>query len=162
MFIEHAMSWLEDKQTAAYSGKVIVIGMSRGGVRAVIFAKCLNDGFRHAKAFVFAIDPVQGAHAGLNDGSFDMRSSRNGMKGSRDERAHASALAGKCDQEGVAARRAPGPGEPVAQDPEAEIRAELVHDDPCHGLVPRLKSSNTWTSDRGEWLRATVLPIDQE
>jgi len=53
-------------------------------------------------------------------------------------RAHASALVGKRDQKGVATPRAPGPGKPVAHDPAAEIRAELVFDVPCDGLVPRL------------------------
>lgn len=67
--------------------KVVVVGMSRGGVQALIFAHCLNYKYPNSEVFIFAIDPVQGAHF-LNDGSFDMRDKRNiisrmGFRGTR-------------------------------------------------------------------------------
>lgn len=83
--IQHAMTWLEEGAKGANPRNVVVVGMSRGGVQAVICANCLRTKFPQARVFVFAIDPVQGAHIGFNDGSFDMRSSRWGMKGSRDD-----------------------------------------------------------------------------
>lgn len=84
--IQHAMDWLEaGAKGGAAPQRVVVCGMSRGGVQAVICANCLKTAYPRAKVFVFAIDPVQGAHVGMNDGSFDMRSSRWGFKGSRDD-----------------------------------------------------------------------------
>lgn len=84
--IQHAMTWMEaGAKGGGAPEKVIVVGMSRGGVQAVICANCLKTAFPQAQVFVFAIDPVQGAHVGMNDGSFDMRSSRWGFKGSRDD-----------------------------------------------------------------------------
>jgi hypothetical protein len=84
--IQHAMSWIEEgAKGAGAPTKVIVVGMSRGGVQAVICANCLKTAFPRTKVFVFAVDPVQGAHVGMNDGSFDMKSSRWGFKGSRDD-----------------------------------------------------------------------------
>lgn len=84
--IQHAMTWMEaGAKGGGAPEKVIVVGMSRGGVQAVICANCLKTRFPQAQVFVFAIDPVQGAHVGMNDGSFDMRSSRWGLKGSRDD-----------------------------------------------------------------------------
>ena len=69
--IESAMQDITDEP-----GQIIVVGMSRGGVQAVIFAQCVQHKYPRAELFVFAVDPVQGAHVGFNDGSFDMRSSR--------------------------------------------------------------------------------------
>ena len=84
--IQHAMTWVEERARGGGApDKVIVVGMSRGGVQAVICANCLKTAFPQAKVFVFAIDPVQGKHVGMNDGSFDMRSKRWGLKGSRDD-----------------------------------------------------------------------------
>lgn len=77
--IESAMQQITDAP-----GKIIVVGMSRGGVQAIIFAQCVQNQYPNAELFVFAVDPVQGAHVGMNDGSFDMRSSRWGFKGTRD------------------------------------------------------------------------------
>jgi len=87
--VSHAMDWLEDRAQGGNPEKIVVVGMSRGGVEAVICANCLNTRFPNTKSvFVFAIDPVQGFHA-TNDGSFDMRDNRNlgrklGFTGSRD------------------------------------------------------------------------------
>jgi len=81
--VSHAMSWLIER--AGENGnpeKVVVVGMSRGGVQAVVFANCMQDRFKNTPVFVFAIDPVQGFHA-INDGSFDMRDGRKGSSGSR-------------------------------------------------------------------------------
>jgi len=82
--VSHAMSWLIER--AGENGnpeKVIVVGMSRGGVQAVVFANCMQDRFKNTPVFVFAIDPVQGFHV-INDGSFDMRDGRKGVhSGSR-------------------------------------------------------------------------------
>jgi hypothetical protein len=84
--IQCAMTWVENHAAAGGApDKVIVVGMSRGGVQTVICANCLKTAFPQSKVFVFAIDPVQGAHVGMNDGSFDMRSKRWGSKGSRDD-----------------------------------------------------------------------------
>lgn len=58
--------------------KVIVVGMSRGGVQAVIFAHCVKDKFPATEVFVFAVDPVDGGHI-QNEGSFDLRDNRNLM-----------------------------------------------------------------------------------
>jgi hypothetical protein len=77
--IESAMQEITDAPA-----QIIVVGMSRGGVQAIIFAQCVQTQYPKADLFVFAVDPVQGAHVGMNDGSFDMRSSRWGMKGTRD------------------------------------------------------------------------------
>ena len=74
--IQHAMTWLEvGAQGGGAPEKVVVVGMSRGGVQAVICANCLQKKFPHAQVFVFAIDPVQGYHV-VNDGSFDLRADR--------------------------------------------------------------------------------------
>lgn len=68
--------------------RVIVVGMSRGGVQALIFAHCMRHKFPTAKLFVFAVDPVQGGSM-LNAGSFDLRNNRwgrsLGLRGSRDK-----------------------------------------------------------------------------
>jgi hypothetical protein len=74
--IQHAMTWLEGKATSGGNPeKVVVVGMSRGGVQAVICANCLKTRFPQTQVFVFAIDPVQGFHA-VNEGSFDLRADR--------------------------------------------------------------------------------------
>jgi len=83
--VQHAMDAVE---AGGNPERVIVVGMSRGGVQALIFAHCMKSRFRAAKLFVFAIDPVQGGHI-QNDGSFDMKDNRNflrklGVRGSRD------------------------------------------------------------------------------
>lgn len=70
------MTWLEEgAKGGGNPDKVIVVGMSRGGVQAVICANCLKTKFPRAQVFVFAIDPVQGYHA-VNEGSFDLRADR--------------------------------------------------------------------------------------
>lgn len=84
--VQHAMSVVE---AGGDPDRVIVVGMSRGGVQALIFAHCMRHRFRNARLFVFAIDPVQGGHI-QNDGSFDLKSDRNflrrlGVRGSRDD-----------------------------------------------------------------------------
>jgi hypothetical protein len=74
--IQHAMTWLEaGAKGGGNPEKVVVVGMSRGGVQAVICANCLKTKFPRAQVFVFAIDPVQGYHA-VNEGSFDLRADR--------------------------------------------------------------------------------------
>jgi hypothetical protein len=79
--IQFAMGWLEGKAAVAGDPEhVVVVGMSRGGVEAVICANCLNTRFQSTPVFVFAIDPVQGYHA-TNDGSFDMRDRQNTVLG---------------------------------------------------------------------------------
>jgi hypothetical protein len=84
--VQCAMTWVENHaKVGGVPEKVIIVGMSRGGVQAVICANCLKTAFPQTKVFVFAIDPVQGAHVGMNDGSFDMRSNRKGSRGSRDD-----------------------------------------------------------------------------
>jgi len=78
------MSWLiQQAGENVDPEKVIVVGMSRGGVQAVVFANCLKKRFPKTRVFVFTIDPVQGYHL-RNDGSFDMRDDRKGSAGSRD------------------------------------------------------------------------------
>jgi len=85
--IQHAMDVVE---AGGAPDRVIVVGMSRGGVQALIFAHCMRHAFPTARLFVFAVDPVQGGHI-QNDGSFDLRSNRNmgrslfGRRGSRDD-----------------------------------------------------------------------------
>ena len=85
--VQHAMTMVE---SGGSPDRVIVVGMSRGGVQAMIFAHCMRHQFPAAKLFVFAIDPVQGGHI-QNDGSFDLRDNRNlarslfGRRGSRDD-----------------------------------------------------------------------------
>ena len=85
--VQHAMTTVE---SGGSPDRVIVVGMSRGGVQAMIFAHCMRHQFPAAKLFVFAIDPVQGGHI-QNDGSFDLRDNRNlarslfGRRGSRDD-----------------------------------------------------------------------------
>jgi hypothetical protein len=74
--IQHAMTWLEAGATGGGNPeKIVVVGMSRGGVQAVICANCLKTRFPQTQVFVFAIDPVQGFHA-VNEGSFDLRADR--------------------------------------------------------------------------------------
>lgn len=85
--VQHAMDVVE---AGGAPDRVIVVGMSRGGVQALIFAHCMRHQFPTAKLFVFAVDPVQGGHI-QNDGSFDLRNNRNlgrslfGRRGSRDD-----------------------------------------------------------------------------
>jgi len=86
--IQEAMNQVAADLHGAPPEKVIVVGMSRGGVEAVICSHCLMHEYRDTPVFVFAIDPVQGYHA-INSGAFDMSSTRNplrllGKKGSRD------------------------------------------------------------------------------
>jgi len=88
--IQEAMNAVDAIQHGVQPEKVVVVGMSRGGVEAVICAHCLNDYCPETPVFVFAIDPVQGYHA-INSGAFDMRGKRIGrvlslgFKGSRDK-----------------------------------------------------------------------------
>jgi len=85
LIVRRAMEWLEDEVRVGNSlDKVVIVGMSRGGVQAVVCANCLKHKYGHAPVFVFAIDPVQGWHPG-NQGSFDMRTERSGSRGTRDE-----------------------------------------------------------------------------
>ena len=79
-----AMDWLIEKSRGGSPQHVVLVGMSRGGVEAVVCANCVKNEFPQARLFVFAIDPVQGAHV-LNDGSFDMRDNRPGARGTRDK-----------------------------------------------------------------------------
>jgi hypothetical protein len=84
--VQHAMNMIE---SSGPPDRVIVVGMSRGGVQALVFAHCMRQAFPTAKLFVFAVDPVQGGHI-QNDGSFDLRDNRNlfrrfGSRGSRDD-----------------------------------------------------------------------------
>jgi hypothetical protein len=79
------MGWLaEEVRVGNTLDKVVVVGMSRGGVQAVVCANCLYTKYQNLKSvFVFAVDPVQGWTA-VNKGSFDMRADRKGSGGSRD------------------------------------------------------------------------------
>jgi len=87
--IQDAMAIVEGNQHGVSPEKVIVVGMSRGGVEAVICTHCLKHVFPDTPVFVFAIDPVQGYHL-TGKGSFDMSKTRSlsrllGIKGSRDD-----------------------------------------------------------------------------
>ena len=83
--VGRAMEWLEDEVRVGNTlDKVVIVGMSRGGVQAVVCANCLKLHHSSTPVFVFAIDPVQGWHAG-NKGSFDMRTKRLGSQGTRDD-----------------------------------------------------------------------------
>lgn len=83
--VGRAMWWLaEEVRVGNTLDKVVVVGMSRGGVQAVVCANCLHKRYPNLKeVFVFAVDPVQGWTA-INKGSFDMRADRPGTGGSRD------------------------------------------------------------------------------
>jgi len=85
--IDDAMESLE-RRSGGDPKNVIIVGMSRGGVQAVVCAHCVKKKYPRAEVFIFAVDPVQGAHTGFNDGSFDMSDNRNltsmlGFRGSR-------------------------------------------------------------------------------
>lgn len=86
--IQQAMTWVDKQLGGSQPEKFIVVGMSRGGVEALICAHCLGKQYPNKPVFVFAIDPVQGFHL-TGKGSFDMSRTRSlgalfGVKGSRD------------------------------------------------------------------------------
>lgn len=86
--VQHAMDAIAGYKAPPV--KVIIVGMSRGGVQALILAHCIRAEYPNAKCFVFAVDPVQGAHI-QNASSFDLSEKRNvfrslfNQRGSRDD-----------------------------------------------------------------------------
>jgi len=83
--VQEAMTWLEEEKRVGNTlEKVVIVGMSRGGVQAVVCANCMKNKFKEVPVFLFAVDPVQGWHA-QNHGSFDIRDNRTGKRGTRDD-----------------------------------------------------------------------------